>query len=166
MINSASPANKEFVLKAFDTLFNKRDYKMAEAFWSPDYIQHSAHIPQGREGLFDLIKGLPPSLKYENDVVMAEDDLVMLHGRFSGIYLLAACDACRHRLAPAVPTSKSSRNGRDRDIDRRCRRFFTLSPTTRQGFYFAVTAIWQQSTWASVRPRAAARSVKRRRVED
>src|SRR6202030_2574158 len=75
------------------------------------------------------------------------------------LYLLAACDACRHRLAPAVPTSKSSRNGRDRDIDRRCRRFFTLSPTTRQGFYFAVTAIWQQSTWASVRPRAAARSV-------
>jgi predicted SnoaL-like aldol condensation-catalyzing enzyme len=89
MINSASPANKAFVLMAFDTLFNKRDYKTAEAFWSPDYIQHSAHIPQGREGLFDLIKSLPPSLRYENDVVMAEDDLVMLHGRFSGTGLPA-----------------------------------------------------------------------------
>jgi hypothetical protein len=33
------------VLKAFDTLFNKRDYVAAEGFWSPRYIQHSAHRP-------------------------------------------------------------------------------------------------------------------------
>jgi len=33
-------------------LFNKRDYIAAERFWSPNYIQHSAHIPPGREGLF------------------------------------------------------------------------------------------------------------------
>jgi len=36
--------NKALVLEAFDTLFNKRDYAAAERFWSPDYIQHSAHI--------------------------------------------------------------------------------------------------------------------------
>ncbi len=36
--------NKSLVLEAFDTLFNKRDYAAAERFWSPDYIQHSAHI--------------------------------------------------------------------------------------------------------------------------
>lgn len=76
--------NKELVLKAFDTLFNKRDYVAAEAFWSPNYIQHSAHIPPGREGLFNLIKNLPPSLKYEPGMIVAEGDLVMLHGRFSG----------------------------------------------------------------------------------
>ena len=89
MNSSASTSNKTFVLMAFDTLFNKRDYKAAEAFWSPDYIQHSAHVPQGRSGLFDLIKSLPPSMKYEHDVVMAEGDLVMLHGRFSGTGLPA-----------------------------------------------------------------------------
>jgi predicted SnoaL-like aldol condensation-catalyzing enzyme len=76
--------NKELVLKAFDTLFNKRDYVTAEVFWSPNYIQHSAHIPPGREGLFHLIKNLPPSLKYEPGMIVAEGDLVMLHGRFSG----------------------------------------------------------------------------------
>ena len=27
--------NKAFVLEAFDTLFNKRDYAAAERFWSP-----------------------------------------------------------------------------------------------------------------------------------
>ena len=51
--------NKALVLEAFDTLFNKRDYAAAEKFWSPHYIQHSAHIAPGREGLFDLIKSLP-----------------------------------------------------------------------------------------------------------
>ena len=55
--------NKALVLKAFDTPFNKRDYAAAERFWSPDYIQHSAHIAPGREGLFDLIKSLPPTLR-------------------------------------------------------------------------------------------------------
>jgi predicted SnoaL-like aldol condensation-catalyzing enzyme len=76
--------NKALVLKAFDTLFNKRDYTAAEKFWSPDYIQHSAHIEPGREGLFNLIKSLPPTLKYEAGAIVAEGDLVIAHGRFSG----------------------------------------------------------------------------------
>jgi predicted SnoaL-like aldol condensation-catalyzing enzyme len=76
--------NKALVLGAFDTLFNKRDYAAAERLWSPDYIQHSAHIAPGREGLFDLIKSLPPTLKYEPGAIVAEGDLVIVHGRFSG----------------------------------------------------------------------------------
>jgi predicted SnoaL-like aldol condensation-catalyzing enzyme len=76
--------NKQIVLKAFDTLFNKRDYAAAEAFWSPGYIQHSAHIAAGREGLFNLIKSLPSTLRHEPGVILAEGDYVILHGRFSG----------------------------------------------------------------------------------
>jgi len=79
--------NKALVLKAFDTLFNKRDYTAAERFWSPNYIQHSAHIEPGREGLFNLIKATPPSLKYEPGVILAEGDYVIVHGRFSNIGL-------------------------------------------------------------------------------
>jgi hypothetical protein len=30
--------NKPLALKAFDTLFNNRDYKAAKRFWSPNYI--------------------------------------------------------------------------------------------------------------------------------
>ncbi len=63
--------NKATVLEAFDTLFNKRDYAAAERFWSPKYIQHSAHIAPGREGLFALIRSAPDTLRYA-------------HGRFSG----------------------------------------------------------------------------------
>jgi predicted SnoaL-like aldol condensation-catalyzing enzyme len=79
--------NKELVLKAFDTLFNKRDYATAEAFWSPKYIQHSAHIEPGREGLFNLVKGIPATLKYEPGLIVAEGDFVIVHGRFSGFGL-------------------------------------------------------------------------------
>ncbi|GGC75809.1 nuclear transport factor 2 family protein [Undibacterium terreum] len=78
-------SNKALVLKAFDTLFNKRDYDAALHFWSPNYLQHSAHIPPGREGLFELIKNVPATLKYENQLILANGDYLMLHGRFSGL---------------------------------------------------------------------------------
>ena len=81
--------NKAFVLEGFETLFNKKDFVAAEKFWSPNYIQHSAHIPPGRDGLFGLIKSTPPEMKYENSLIMAEGDMVMLHGRFSGLGLPA-----------------------------------------------------------------------------
>ena len=76
--------NKRIVLEAFDTLFNKRDYASAEKFWSPDYIQHSAHIEPGRDGLFNLVKSLPATLKYEPGTIVADGDFVIVHGRFSG----------------------------------------------------------------------------------
>src|SRR5712675_3239913 len=86
--NSMNPTkqgkNKALVLEAFDTLFNKRDYAAAEHYLSPNYIQHSAHIAPGREGLFDLIKSMPPTLKYEPGTIVAEKDFVIVHGRFSG----------------------------------------------------------------------------------
>jgi len=76
--------NKRVVLEAFDTLFNKRDYAAAKKFWSPDYIQHSAHIAPGREGLFSLVKTLPPTLKYEPGTIVANGEFVIVQGRFSG----------------------------------------------------------------------------------
>jgi predicted SnoaL-like aldol condensation-catalyzing enzyme len=45
MAKTIAESNKALVLEAFDTLFNKRDYKAAERYWSSNYIQHSAHIP-------------------------------------------------------------------------------------------------------------------------
>lgn len=81
--------NKALVLQAFDTLFNKRDYAAAESFWSPRYIQHSAHIPPGRDGLFSLVKASPPALKYEHGLIIAEGDFVFLHGKYSNTGLPA-----------------------------------------------------------------------------
>ena len=76
--------NKALVLEAFDTLFNKRDYAAALRFWSPNYIQHSAHIGPGREGLFRLAESLPSTLKYEPGTIIADEEFVIVHGRYSG----------------------------------------------------------------------------------
>jgi predicted SnoaL-like aldol condensation-catalyzing enzyme len=84
MSDSKTEKNKAIVLEAFDTLFNKRDYAAAKRFWSDRYIQHSAHIAPGRKGLFDLIQSLPETLRYENQLIVAEGDYVIAHGRFSG----------------------------------------------------------------------------------
>jgi predicted SnoaL-like aldol condensation-catalyzing enzyme len=82
-MSSIAEQNKALVLQAFETLFNRRDYEAARKFWSPKYLQHSAHIAPGREGLFDLIASLPKSLRYESGLIVAEGEYVMLHGRFS-----------------------------------------------------------------------------------
>ena len=84
MAKTTPEQNKVLVLKAFDTLFNKRDYAAAERFWSDLYIQHSAHIAPGRGGLFDLVRAAPDTLRYENQLIVAEGDYVIAHGRFSG----------------------------------------------------------------------------------
>lgn len=76
--------NKKLVLEAFDTLFNKRNYTAAEKFWSANYIQHSAVVPAGRAGLFNLVKNAPKEFRWEYGVIMAENDMVMVHSRYSG----------------------------------------------------------------------------------
>jgi predicted SnoaL-like aldol condensation-catalyzing enzyme len=74
MAKTIAESNKALVLEAFDTLFSKRDYKAAERYWSSNYIQHRAHIPPGRDGLFNLITSTPATLKYEPGTIVAEDD--------------------------------------------------------------------------------------------
>jgi predicted SnoaL-like aldol condensation-catalyzing enzyme len=87
MDHTVESKNQALVREAFETLFNKRDHAAAEKFWSPHYIQHSAHIVPGREGLFDLIRSFPPTLKYEPGPIVAEGDFVIVHGRFSNFGL-------------------------------------------------------------------------------
>jgi predicted SnoaL-like aldol condensation-catalyzing enzyme len=91
--------NKAIVIEAFDTLFNRHDTQKAERFWSPDYIQHSALVPAGRDGLFSTILNAP-ELQYEHQLALAEGDFVMIHGRFSHIGQAAnwiVVDICRLR---------------------------------------------------------------------
>src|SRR5229473_6845680 len=85
MSASVDEDNMALVLEAFDTLFNERDYARAERFWSPRYVQHSDHIPPGRGGLFELVKDAPATMRYENRLILANGDFLMLHGRFSGL---------------------------------------------------------------------------------
>jgi predicted SnoaL-like aldol condensation-catalyzing enzyme len=84
MIQTIEEKNKPLVIEAFDTLFDKRDYAAAERCWPIGYIQHSAHIAPGRDGLFNLTGNAPPTRRYE-PVLIVEGNYVIVHGRFSGI---------------------------------------------------------------------------------
>jgi predicted SnoaL-like aldol condensation-catalyzing enzyme len=89
-MTNTTEQNKAFVLEAFETLFNRRDYAAALRFWSPHYIQHSAHIEPGRDGLFNLVKAAPAEMRYENALIIANGDYVMAHGRLSNTGLAAS----------------------------------------------------------------------------
>jgi len=84
MARTSPEQNKALVLEAFDVLFNRRDYATAERYWSDRYIQHSAHIELGHDGLFNQIRSLPDTLRYGNRLILAEGEYVITHGRFSG----------------------------------------------------------------------------------
>ncbi|RKP46951.1 nuclear transport factor 2 family protein [Trinickia fusca] len=74
--------NTAFVLEALDTLFNKKDYARAAQFWSESYVQHSRHVPAGREGLFGLVRELA-DIRFEYDMAIAKDDFVWVHSRYT-----------------------------------------------------------------------------------
>jgi predicted SnoaL-like aldol condensation-catalyzing enzyme len=74
--------NKRLVLDAFDALFNRRDFEAAERYWSPEYAQHSAVIGPGRDALFGLVHSV--HRRYEPGIAVADGDVVIVHGRFSG----------------------------------------------------------------------------------
>jgi len=122
MSQTIQEKNKALVLEAFDTLFNKRDYAAAEKYWSPDYIQHSAHIKPGRDGLFNLIRNTPDTLRYEHQLIVAEGDYVIVHGRFSGI-----------GRPVALPNTGTFCKTRQQKPNRRaaCRCLATVSPPER-----------------------------------
>jgi predicted SnoaL-like aldol condensation-catalyzing enzyme len=75
--------NKKIVLEAFDLLFNQKDFDDARRFWSPSYIQHNPLVSDGREALFEYVKSLSYSTRFECQLAIAEGPYVMVHGRYS-----------------------------------------------------------------------------------
>ena len=63
MSETLQEKNKALLIKGFNTLFNDHNFAEAETLWSSNYIQHSGHIPPGREGLFTLVKAFPDGTK-------------------------------------------------------------------------------------------------------
>lgn len=84
-MNIANEAtNKALVLVALDTLFNQRQYWIAEQYWSESLILHSGDIAPGRDGLFEFVRSAPATLRYEPGAIAANEDFVIVHGRISG----------------------------------------------------------------------------------
>src|ERR1700741_979595 len=75
--------NKEIVLKVLKGAFIERDAKVVKRYFVPNYVQHNPVIPNGAAAIAGLIPALK-NLSYEIGMVVAEGDLVMVHGRYVG----------------------------------------------------------------------------------
>lgn len=77
-------SNKAIVLDYIDTVMNQKDLTKVETFWAGDMIQHNPNLPNGLDALRGLMKNADASLVYEPGLAMESDDMVMVHGRYSG----------------------------------------------------------------------------------
>ncbi len=82
--NSTEDANKVLVKRAMNDLFVKRDTTAVGRYWGDPYLQHNPTIADGAADLPGIIKSLPATFKYEPGLVLAEGDMVMIHGRYTG----------------------------------------------------------------------------------
>lgn len=77
-------ANKALVVKAMTELFAQRDTTAIARYWGEPYVQHSPQASNGAASLVPFVASLPDSFTYETGMALAEGDLVMLHGRYTG----------------------------------------------------------------------------------
>lgn len=83
-IAAAAQSTKAFVVNAVTELFIDGDVTAIDRYWAEDYIQRNPMFPSGREVIKELFGNMPPEFKYEIGMVIAEGDLVAIHGRYSG----------------------------------------------------------------------------------
>lgn len=79
-----SASNKEIVITGMKGVFIDHDPAVAEKLWDDTYIQHNPLFPNGKEVVVGFAKNPPPGFKYEMGMVVAEDDIVMVRGRYTG----------------------------------------------------------------------------------
>ena len=75
---------KQIALRALTGAFIERDPSVVECYFAEDYVQHNPAIPNGRAAIPGLIANLSKDFSYEPGMVVAEGDLVMVHGRYVG----------------------------------------------------------------------------------
>ncbi|WIV52957.1 nuclear transport factor 2 family protein [Amycolatopsis nalaikhensis] len=117
--------NKDLVLQAAGELFGKKDPSAVDRWVAADYTQHSSLAGDGPEALRALVASLPDGFRYEGARVVADGDLVALHGTYHGFgpTPLVAFDLFRVQdgklaehwdaLVPLVPQTVSGRSQTD-----------------------------------------------------
>ncbi|MFI7004441.1 nuclear transport factor 2 family protein [Nocardia sp. NPDC050175] len=117
---------ENIVLTAATELFGKKDPSAVDRWVAPDYKQHSSLAADGPEALRKLVTGLGPDFHYEGARVIADGNLVALHGVYTGFgpdplvgFDIFRVDAngklAEHwdALTPLVPNTASGRTQTD-----------------------------------------------------
>jgi predicted SnoaL-like aldol condensation-catalyzing enzyme len=76
-------SNKEIVLEVLKRAFIDRDPTVVEQYFGANYKQHNPLIPNGSSAVATMIPTLT-GLTYEPGMAVADGDLVMVHGRYTG----------------------------------------------------------------------------------
>ena len=76
-------SNKEIVFEVLKRAFIDRDPTVVEQYFGANYKQHNPVIPDGPSAIAEMIPTLT-ALTYEPGMAIAEGDLVMVHGRYTG----------------------------------------------------------------------------------
>ena len=76
-------SNKEIVLEVLKRAFIDRDPTVVEQYFGANYKQHNPVIPDGPSAIAKMIPTLT-ALTYEPGMAVADGDLVMVHGRYTG----------------------------------------------------------------------------------
>jgi predicted SnoaL-like aldol condensation-catalyzing enzyme len=75
--------NKEIALLVLKKSFIDRDPTVVDRYFGANYKQHNPRIADGPAAIARLIPTLT-ALTYEPGMAVAEGDLVMVHGRYTG----------------------------------------------------------------------------------
>jgi predicted SnoaL-like aldol condensation-catalyzing enzyme len=76
-------SNKEIVREVLKRAFIDRDPTVVEQYFGASYKQHNPVIPDGPLAIAKMIPTLT-ALTYEPGMAVADGDLVMVHGRYTG----------------------------------------------------------------------------------
>jgi len=76
-------SNKQIVLEVLKRAFIERDPTVVEQCFAANYKQHNPIIPDGPSAIANMIPTLT-GLTYEPGMAVADGDLVMVHGRYTG----------------------------------------------------------------------------------
>lgn len=76
-------SNKEIVLEVLKRAFIDRDPTVVDQYFAANYKQHNPVIADGPSAIARMIPTLT-DLTYEPGMAVADGDLVMVHGRYTG----------------------------------------------------------------------------------
>lgn len=80
----AQESNKDFVVKAVTELFSNKDLTAIDRYWAESYLQRNPGLASTSAVLKEALKDMPTDMTYEIGMVIAEGDLVAIHGRYTG----------------------------------------------------------------------------------
>ena len=78
-----SKSNKEIALEVLERAFIDRDPTVVDQYFAANYKQHNPMIADGPSAIARMIPTLT-GLTYEPGMTVADGDVVMVHGRYTG----------------------------------------------------------------------------------